>query len=225
MFNRQRFQACEYSNRDWLMDAECVLITIYPDRCGKYVVGRRHSSSTDNSCHSSTWYFCCPCHILGRSEAQFPPFFSSSIGKTRPRGVSFAVPFSGDIAWRPRNPFSLPFERLPRRLLAISSTIDFILLHKEWTGGFKPIRNEEINWMNSNWQLLDEAYYNMKNYALPRPITASEIWIILNIIQKLHPMIGLFNYSFKIFLTSKCAYLDLCKVLIFLNLPVTRQFH
>ena len=225
MFNRQRFQACEYSNRDWLMDAECVLITIYPDRCGKYVVGRRHSSSTDNSCHSSTWYFCCPCHILGRSEAQFPPFFSSSIGKTRPRGVSFAVPFSGDIAWRPRNPFSLPFERLPRRLLAISSTTDFILLHKEWTGGFKPIRNEEINWMNSNWQLLDGADYNMKNYALPRPITASEIWIILNIIQKLHPMIGLFNYSFKIFLTSKCAYLDLCKVLIFLNLPVTRQFH
>ena len=225
MFNRQRFQACEYSNRDWLMDAECVLITIYPDRWGKYVVGRRHSSSTDNSCHSSTLYFCCPCHILGRGEAQFPPFFSSSIGKTRPRGVSFAVPFSGDIAWRPRNPFSLPFERLPRRLLAISSTIDFILLHKERTGGFKPIRNEEINWMNSNWQLLDEADYNMKNYALPRPITASEIWIILNIIQKLHPMIGLFNYSFKIFLTSKCAYLDLCKVLIFLNLPVTRQFH
>ena len=207
------------------MDAECVLITIYPDRWGKYVVGRRHSSSTDNSCHSSTLYFCCPCHILGRSEAQFPPFFSSSIGKTRPRRVSFAVPFSGDIAWRPRNPFSLPFERLPRRLLAIPSTIDFILLHKEWTGGFKPIRNEEINWMNSNWQLLDEADYNMKNFALPRPITASEIWIILNIIQKLHPMIGLFNYSFKIFLTSKCAYLDLCKVLIFLNLPVTRQFH
>ena len=225
MFNRQRFQACEYSNRDWLMDAECVLITIYPDRCGKYVVGRRHSSSTDNSCHSSTWYFCCPCHILGRSEAQFPPFFSSSIGKTRPRGVSFAVPFSGDIAWRPRNPFSLPFERLPRRLLAISNTIDFILLHKEWTGGFKPIRNEEINWMNSNWQLMDEADYNMKNFALPRPITASEIWIILNIIQKLHSMIGLFNNSLKIFLTSKCTYLDLCKVLIFLNLPVTRQFH
>lgn len=63
--------------------------------------------------------------------AQFPPFFSSSIGKTRPRGVSFAVPFSGDKAWRPRNPFSLPFEHLPHRLLAISCTIYFILLDKE----------------------------------------------------------------------------------------------
>ena len=74
------------------------------------------------------------CHILGPSEAQFPPIFSSSIGKTRPRGVSFAVPFSGDIAWRPRNPFSLPFERLPRRLLAISSTIDFIFCIKNEPG-------------------------------------------------------------------------------------------
>ena len=59
--------------------------------------------------------------------AIFPLFFSSSIGKTPPRGVSFAVPFSGDIAWRPRNPFSLPFERLPRH----ACTIDFILLNKE----------------------------------------------------------------------------------------------
>ena len=32
MFNHQRFQACEYSNLDWLMDAECHLITIYDDR-------------------------------------------------------------------------------------------------------------------------------------------------------------------------------------------------
>ena len=78
-FNHQRFQACKYSNLDWLIHAECVLITNYADRWGKYVVGRRHSSSTDNSCHPST---CCPCYMLGRSAAQFPPFFSSSIETT-----------------------------------------------------------------------------------------------------------------------------------------------
>lgn len=59
-------------------------------------------------------------------QLSFHPFFPAPSEKPRPRGVSFAVPFSGDIACCPRNPFSLLLERLPRRLLAISCTTEFI---------------------------------------------------------------------------------------------------
>ena len=76
----------------------------------------------------TTQYFCCPCFILGRSAAQFPPFFCSSMETTivcytagrcqcchatflQKRCVTILktavqhVPSSGDIAWRARFPF------------------------------------------------------------------------------------------------------------------------